>query len=150
MGVTLRCGKKTMSLPYSTWNKFRECLFLLARQYILDHHETFLEKKGLSPSYKDRIQRLRTTRGFPGTVSLLKRCDIQDLFNVMKLGGIVPLILKNDNEGFYTPGNSLDMSITFHTLQQLVKKETWTMTLVKDFRDILQDSIQHNRSIEIG
>jgi hypothetical protein len=36
MGVTLRCGKKTMSLPYSTWNKFRECLFLLARQYIMD------------------------------------------------------------------------------------------------------------------
>ena len=98
MGIDLTCGNKEFSCSYYNWNNLREDAIRTSAEYM--HNSGY---KKLINAYD---------------VNYIGNLTIDDI-NILRnlgLGGLHTLCAQFDCEGYYTPGNSMDICILFDIL----------------------------------
>jgi len=117
MGVDFQCGDKSYSCSYSRWNAMRCAIIHVCYLYVRDNLED------TDPEYNDSVYRQdlldmfqECLSGEKNAVNILinKCCNVDNLIdslNYFSLAGLYALCNKSDCDGFYSPGNSLDICI---------------------------------------
>jgi len=146
MGVTLKCEKKKMHMSYGRWKDFRGKMCQSAVNYILSR-ERWFKKQHVASMYEDAYAQLKSLKTVK-TPDFLETMDMQNLFIFFNMGGIVPLVLKDDNDGFYTTGNAVDLLVAMDILLKndvLQEKKD----LLDEFKEVLRESIRKIKFITL-
>jgi hypothetical protein len=152
MGVDFYCGDKTFGCSYGGWNELRKTVIKSTFDYIQDkfqkdfelynsindeEDEYFIGEGSIYNCYKkyiNTLQKLITDTVGPKILGIsrddkigvfIRTCqnlNILNALNYFELGGLFALCNQSDCEGYYTPGNSLDICSLFDTIQPFVKK----------------------------
>lgn len=139
MGIDLCSGEYSFGTSYSYWNKLRRVVIESTLKFIQDIISKNIENT--SPDYQnllidihfflkkvDEIKYYHNNNSHQEglllhvIISLIKS-NISCLDTLIRLdvGGLFSLCYKPDNQGFYSPGNSLDICMLFDTIEPFVK-----------------------------
>jgi hypothetical protein len=126
MGIDLYCNNKTVGCSYSSWNRIRKYILIATHRYIIEYlnniitneitHECYDKEEYLSEC-KKHLTMFNTIFNNGNEVSInefisnvfLSKEVWGDLFIKYDINGIYVLCHKNDCEGYYSPGNALDI-----------------------------------------
>lgn len=145
MGVDFYCGDVTFGCSYGYWNDIRIEIIKATFAYIQDKHEKDNESYGDVPEdgkgsnyyvyMKDLIEMKSKVLSpqipemfIPMQMSVLdlfvKTCNFNcvNALNKFGVGGLFALCNKSDCEGYYTPGNALDICELFNRVKSFVQK----------------------------
>ncbi len=132
MGIDITAGSKSSGMSYSGWSEFRNNIIFITIMYL---NKTFEKSKNDVPDvcepYKEVAKELcneMTTNTLQKDV-LFAFLDIISKSNIDRLnalieygvGGLYSLCAKNDCEGYYSSGNSLDICNLFDIIKEDVK-----------------------------
>jgi hypothetical protein len=144
MGVTFRCGNVSFSCSYGSWNQLRIEVIMAAKAYLQDRFQKDIElygklqeddddwigKGSYYASYKADLEEmflpLATSRD--PVLTFVQQARLFQNMNALHhfgLGGLFALCNQSDCEGFYTPGNSLDICYLFDVLEPYFVGSTW-------------------------
>jgi hypothetical protein len=152
MGIDICCGDKSFCCSYSTWGEARIAIIKATIEYVQDKFDKDKELyKDLPEGDENWIGEgseyycymtdlreaedillsqtpIKTVFGLPfdNTVNnFIKLCNnlkYMNALNYFELGGLYALCNQSDCEGYYTPGNSLDICALFDRIEPFVKK----------------------------
>jgi hypothetical protein len=151
MGIDLYCGDITFGCSYSSWNNIRTEIIKATIDYIQDKFEKDKELYGnLSEDdenyigdgslynaymenlllFKNNILCQTLINNDPylsdNKINKLIKCCYNIMFinalNYFELGGLFALCNQSDCEGYYTPGNSLDICSLLNRIEPFVIK----------------------------
>jgi hypothetical protein len=120
MGVDFYCNNKTFGCSYGGWNERRIYILKITYKYLIDaiknqKNEIYTQEEleQISKSYLEVINKIFEF----GSISSVDKFKLNihntyfalDILIKFDVGGLYALINKNDYEGQYTPGNSLDI-----------------------------------------
>lgn len=140
MGIGLKCNGLGFESSYGGWHIIRCEIIQATIDYIIHKVEEdkkkyghikenddenyigkgsydFLYKKLLDPLISTSEDKLLKT-----VVRLSKQLGSVDALIYMGVGGIIALCNKSDCEGFYSPGNSLDICMLFDNIKPFLEK----------------------------
>ena len=126
MGVDFQCDTKSYSCSYSRWNTIRRAIvyatYLYVRDYLeIDEPHERVYRHDLLTMFDSCILGDGTHESAVKTV--VKEChstdNMIDSLNYFGLIGLYALCYKSDCEGFYSPGNSLDICILLDKLRNI-------------------------------
>jgi hypothetical protein len=153
MGIDLSCGDIIVSCSYSTWNDIRFAIANACLKWFIDetkdvnpsetqiemrHHYHLLELVGSLQNQKPEsiVDYLSATEN-PETI------DVLIFFGAI---GLYKLICKSDCEGFYSPGDSLDISNMLDNIE-------WYMTdefNMENIKTLFKESAKLNQNVVIS
>jgi hypothetical protein len=134
-------------MSYGRWKDLRWKLCQSAVDYILSR-ERWFKKHHVASMYEEAYTQLKSLKKVK-TVEFLETMDMQNLFILFNMGGIVPLMLKEDNEGFYTTGNAVDLLVAIDILFKNDALEDIKKTLLDEFKEVLRESIRKIKFITV-
>jgi hypothetical protein len=175
MGITINCKEKCFSCSYSTWNDIRiniiEATFrYLENKFILDKNdvnsdidmyedsiyncskdyiEEFIVKMNTLNNSTFQNKRYKFIDNFIVTIYNINFLDALIYFDV---GGLFSLINKSDINGFYSPGNSLDICMLFDEIKPIIEesyKDDFS-TIYNILYDIFYESWNEKLIVTIG
>ena len=181
MGVDFYCGDITFGCSYGFWGHIRKGIILATIDYIQDKYEKDKELYdenwiGEGSSYycymknllelKSHVLSQKQTRLISGIpmpmdeVSLfIQTCHNLKYINALNkfdIGGLFALCNQSDCEGYYTPGNSLDICSLFDRIEPFVKKyECYDCIYTKEGRtynriyDVFEESYKTMKKVSI-
>jgi hypothetical protein len=149
MGIDLYCNNKSFFTSYSGWNEIRVNIITITFKYIQkkfleDNYKNNLDEYDEdivdSSSYWyymnaikeliDELNEINNTKDslsevkIDNTITIFTRLchnlNIMNAFNYFEIGGLIALCRQNDCDGYYTPGNSLDICILFDIIKDTV------------------------------
>ena len=126
MGVLFICDTAEYSCAYGSWNNIRMGLLSASLRYLqhlvrgVDASDPTAYKAIqliLNEKYKmtdvDRFIEIVDSHGH----------DMVDGMNYLNIGGLWVIMNKRDDEGYYTPGNALDILILIKQVKSFVDKK---------------------------
>jgi hypothetical protein len=151
MGVDFYCGDITFGSSYGHWGDIRKEIILATTDYIQDKYEKDKELYGnLSEEdknwngeededcyMKDLLEMKKILSVQKPTenkfgikmdntlhifIALSNDLKFKNALNKFDIGGLFALCNQSDCEGYYTPGNSLDICSLFDRIEPFVKK----------------------------
>ncbi len=171
MGISVNCKEKGFCCSYSGWNRLRVTIIeatlrYLRAKFVLDEstkneededHNYGYNKKEIE-KFIDRINILLSTSTHKdGHVNIFihiitefpQYIDALIYFNV---GGIYSLVNKSDCEGFYSPGNSLDIIILLDLIKPIINEyyNDEYSTIYEDIYDMFEESWKEKENIIIS
>ena len=112
MGIDIVCGNKEFSCSYSHWNALREDAIMTSLLYINDETKIVItDVNSVASITMDQINILRN----------------------LGLNGLHVLCMQFDCEGYYTPGNSMDICILFDIIYPEESRSKHLQTLYELF-----------------
>jgi hypothetical protein len=69
---------------------------------------------------KDSLTEVKIDNTITIFTRLCHNLNIMNAFNYFEIGGLIALCRQNDCDGYYTPGNSLDICILFDIIKDTV------------------------------
>jgi hypothetical protein len=129
MGIDLVCNNKSYRCGYSRWNTIREEIANASIRYLRKiYDELFYSNTDYTANYRlvlEKIFEYIETNNC-GTVIdfcelLMSDLEFQNAFIYFKVGGVYPLLNKQDIDGYYTAGNSLDIIETINIIEQYIE-----------------------------
>lgn len=153
MGVDLYCGDVTVSCSYGTWNDIRFAIANACLKWFID------ETKDVDPSERkiemrhhyhllELVEYLHTQKP-ESIVDYISAIDTPDTIDVLIYFGAIGLhkiICKSDCEGFYSPGDSLDISNMFDNIQAHLTDEF----NLEDVKKLFKESAKLNKNVVIS
>jgi hypothetical protein len=118
MGVDFECGDKSYSCGYGRWNNIRRSIIYATYLYVREYNNpddvhSLIYKHVLLTMFDGCIIWNSAHTGAVGMI--IQEChesnSIIDSMNYFGLVGLYALCYKSDCDGFYSPGNSLDICI---------------------------------------
>ena len=131
MGVDFQCGDKSYSCGYGRWNDIRRAIIYATYLYVCDTMDVddpteSVYKHDLLTMFDSCILGNSSHENAVNTV--VKEChgtyNIIDSLNYFGLVGLYALCYKSDCDGFYSPGNSLDICILLDKLKETFERYT--------------------------
>jgi hypothetical protein len=146
MGVDFICDEKGLSCTYSKWNSIRKKILKVSLEYLKHKFEEDIKLHGtkladdvnyigeysqynynkqsilniIKNMDKDYSKDLGIDRTIDLFVSLTNKIKHTDALIYFEMGGLVSICNKSDCEGFYSPGNSLDICHLLNLLKPLL------------------------------
>lgn len=135
MGVDFYCNNKTFGFSYSTWNYIRKYVLVATHRYISNYLNNIItneivpedeDKEEYLSEYKKHLTRFNIIFNNGNELSVdefisnvfINKDVWGDIFIEYDINGIYVLCHKSDCEGYYSPGNALDIC----KLLELIKK----------------------------
>jgi hypothetical protein len=140
MGIDLNSGTYYFRTSYSYWNKLRNVVIESTLKYI--QHIISKNTENTNPDYQNLLVDIKFflkkvdeiiynyNKNYHQEAILLNviisliKSNLFCLDTLIRLdvGGLFSLCYKPDNQGFYSPGNSLDICMLFDTIEPFVKE----------------------------
>lgn len=146
MDIDLYCDKKSFCTSYSGWNEIRANTIKITIKYIQKKFKEYIDKNNLEDYDEDSIDNssywyymnvikelinemdeIETAKKFVSEVNIdntisifIHQCynlNLVNAFNYFEIGGLIALCNQNDCDGYYTPGNSLDICVLFDIIK---------------------------------
>jgi len=139
------CDDYMFACNVNEWNTIRKTILKLTFEYIIDkfeedmkdyvensYDESYIDEKSrynycktevmniITNMEKDYSKALGIDRTIELFISLINKKGNIDALNYFGIGGISALCNKNDNNGYYSPGNSLDICILLDLIKPLI------------------------------
>lgn len=144
MGIDIICCDKSFCASYSTWNDIRIIIIINTFDYIenelnmkIEENKDYIESedyyKIIILELKNLFNKKKTIQNF---INLCNNYEYMNSLNYYDLGGLYSLCNQSDCEGFYTPGNSLDICILLDKIKLHIKKEDIYERIYIDNNDI--------------
>ena len=145
MGSDFICGDVTVSYDYKKWNEarfvisaacFKYFTELIARSSIdatkrdditLQYHYEIID---MLESYKDK-----KPKSIIDYIAAFENYELFNTFIYFRMIGLYRLLAKSDCEGFYSPGDCLDIYIMLTNIQPYVTDDIKFPTLLKLFKN---------------
>jgi hypothetical protein len=170
MGIDLYCRDLTFGCSYEYWNSIRNDIIKATFDYI--DNKIKLDQKlygklnenddnyiGEGSEYYSNINILKNIKSRANNINtLVNLCGIANTnaFNYFELGGLVVLCKQTDYEGYYSPGNSLDICILFDRIESfLLNYECYNSIFIEEtleqnkLYDIFEYSYKTLNKVEI-
>ncbi len=152
MGVDFQCGETSFGCSYGHWNEIRRSIIFASLDYIQDKFSKDNElykniKEGdenwigegseyydymkyinnlknilLNDNIKPNVFGLKTDQTINIFIRTCYNLSFLNALNYFELGGLFALCNQTDGEGYYTPGNSLDICSLFDRIEPFVQK----------------------------
>jgi hypothetical protein len=158
MGIDLNSGNYSFRTSYSYWNKLRRVVIESTLIYLQDiisknTENTSPDYQNLLIDIKNFLKKLDEIKYYHNTnnhqealllhviISLIKsNMSCLDTLIRIDAGGLFSLCYKSDCQGFYTPGNSLDICMLFDTIEPFVKEvDGYTYNAIYKKNDNIND-----------
>lgn len=125
MGVDFYCCEKYSHMSYSTWNNMRTTAIMATKKYLkkqVDTENMLLDKDKIhhSPLLSYFIE--MEEKSLDNFINITNNLDFVDDLIYFDVGGLFALCNKSDCDGFYSPGNSLDICKLFELIEPYVKE----------------------------
>ncbi len=149
MGIGLYCNDKSFLKSYSSWNEIRVNIIKITFKYIQKKFVEDIDKRNLeecdedivnSSTYwyymnaikeliiemdeMDKVKEVLPELKVDNTINILMHLchnlNLVNAFNYFEIGGLIALCNQNDCDGYYTPGNSIDICILFDNIKDSV------------------------------
>jgi len=157
MGVDFVCGELSTGCSYTSWYNFRCSIIQSTYEYIEDQYakdkelyghltendEHWIGEGSLYYSYVSDLLKYKETLLNANLSSNYLMSDKVAKFNQLcrnyyylnalnhfGLGGLFALCNQSDTEGYYTPGNSLDICMLLDRIKPFIKETTGTYDFV--------------------
>jgi len=136
MGIDLECCDKSLSFSYHYWNNIRLSIAKSFTKYLHEVVSTFIgngeegyEKYHFRPLHVDydltalfaEIPEDITVNDFLSRI--LYNYQTHDALICIGLSGIYYLLNKSDSDGFYSPGNCMDIVGLFKNIKEYIDTE---------------------------
>lgn len=151
MGVDFYCVKKTFKMSYSSWGELRSNIIKATLHYIQDKfdkdkqcyndvkqgEENYIGEGSEYYCYMNYLYELKkivleqkpVKNEFGMTldntlINFVRMCNdvnIMNALNYFEIGGLFVLCNQSDCEGYYTPGNSLDICSLLDRIEPFIK-----------------------------
>lgn len=165
MGVDFQCGEASFGCSYKNWNEIRRTIILASLDYIEDKFlkdnelyknikegdENWIGEGSKYYSYMKDINNLKNVFVLKTEQPLnifIKTCynlSCLNALNYFELGGLFALCNQTDCEGYYTPGNSLDICYLFDRIEPFVKKyDDYNNIYNKEYDNRLYDVFEYS------
>jgi hypothetical protein len=152
MGIDIYCGEKTFGTSYSDWGEVRSNIIKATIDYILDKFDKDQELYknieeyddnwiGKGSSYycymnnlcdlKEKLLDTNQIKSVFGItidntlnnfINLCNNLKYVNSLNYFEIGGLYALCNQSDCDGYYTPGNSLDICRLFDQIKPFMQK----------------------------
>jgi len=154
MGVQFDCGEVSISCGYGTWNEIR---FYIAKACL----DFFIEiTKDIDPTVRDistqyhchlldfveRMQK-RNPESIVDFLSDVEDYETYNTFIFFGMNGLYKLIEKSDCEGFYSPGDSMDIGNMLMLIDPYLSPLCHDIT---QFKDLFIASVVSNENVTIS
>ena len=132
MGIDLYCDKQYFYSSYSIWNLIRTTILSATlhylrdelKQYIKDNSNDQFQNNNIIKNLNEMIdfndEYLLVNKELSINLFLSSIVNLDDLIQ-FDIYGIYALCNKSDCEGFYSPGNSLDICILLDIIKPYIK-----------------------------
>jgi hypothetical protein len=157
MGIDLQCCDKELSFSYSGWNVIRENIAKAFIKYLHEKVTKFIDIHDGKYTYCPlRVAEYDLTNLFAelpedidvnGYLFMMLNYQTQDALIFLGLIGIYHLLNKSDCDGFYSPGNSMDIVELLKNIEEYIDKETVPFD---DLLDLFNTSYKNNQLIIIA
>jgi hypothetical protein len=153
MGIDLSCGDVTVSCSYGTWNDIRFAIANGCLKWFID------ETKDVDPSERkiemryhyhllELVESLHKQKpeSIVDYLSAIENPETIDVLIFFGAIGLYKLICKSDCEGFYSPGDSLDISNMLDNIE-------WYLTDVfnlETIKTLFKESVKLNENVLIS
>jgi len=135
MGVDFYCGDIKFGCSYGQWGDIRKEIILATIDYIQDKYEKDKELYGnlsedlmemksflLVQKSSKNVFGIEMDNTLHNFIVLCNNFQFINCLNRFDIGGLFALCNQSDCEGYYTPGNSLDICSLFDRIEPFVKK----------------------------
>jgi hypothetical protein len=150
MGINLRSGDQTFSCSYSGWNNIRLKIIKACYYYLQETFQKDLQSYGHITNTEDEhwighgsiySSRKKDMRQFNLDTNLPCVVLFKTALNYFQLGGLHALCNQSDCDGYYTPGNSLDICCMFDKIQPFIKEQAINHTDYAELYDTIYDNL---------
>lgn len=153
MGIDLYCGDVTVSCSYGTWNDIRFAIASACLKWFID------ETKDVDPSERkiemryhyhllELVESLHKQK--PASIvdylSAIENPETIDVLIFFGATGLYKLINKSDCEGFYSPGDSLDISNMLDNIEWYLTDEF----NLENIKTLFKESVKLNENVLIS
>ena len=171
MGIQLLCNGESYSCKYVDWIVFREEIANASIRYLRtiyndmtdrpEQPDTDEQDQQQQPQQQQqqeedqtRIEKIleyvdvnncATIHDF---IVLLSDVEFQNSFIYFELGGVFALLHKNDDEGYYTIGNSLDIDDTMELIEPHIIYDD-VKNRYNSIKKVFQESVMSRRIVTI-
>jgi len=153
MGIDLSCGDVTISCSYGNWNEIRFAIANACLKWFIN------ETKELDPSERkiemrhhyhllELVEYLQNKKpeSIVDYLSLIENPETIDVLIFFGAIGLHKLICKSDCEGFYSPGDSLDISNMLDNIEWYLTDEF----NLENIKNIFRESAKLNENVLIS
>ena len=162
---------RSFSVRYSGWHVFRTEILFATFRYLQVKHDTelpFLIEEGPDQGREDWQFQYRkfipkTRDSFCNSLQppynndaidrFIRACHsdfkVVNMMNRYGVGGIVPLCDKNDADGYYTPGNSMDILTAMHLIHPYITEEQLLGKCWDELTALFEDSVATETNVEL-
>jgi len=153
MGVQFDCGNVSISCSYGLWNDIR---FLIANA-CLEHFieitkDVDINVIDISTHYHchliDFVEAIQKRKP-ESIVDFLSEIEAYETHNTLiffGMNGLYKLLAKSDCEGFYSPGDSMDIGNMLILIEPYLSADCDDLT---KFRDLFRESVDLNENVMI-
>jgi hypothetical protein len=154
MGVQLDCGDVSISCSYGTWNDIRFFIAKACLEYFIENtKDVDTNVRDISTHYHCQILDLAEAiqkRKPESIVDFLSEIESYETHNALiffGVNGLYKLIAKSDCEGFYSPGDSMDIENMLILVEPYLSIDCDDLTR---FRDLFRASVELNENVMIS
>jgi hypothetical protein len=150
MGISIKCGKKSYSCGYGSWNRFRNEVILATIQYITQYNfneQDDYESKIIDfvKDFEDRYNENKDMNFIDEFLSLCRDERLLDALIHYGLYGVYVLCNKMDDDGYYSVGNSYDICELLTNIRPLIQ----TRETLSNIEAVFQESIDTKKKVII-
>jgi hypothetical protein len=154
MGVQLDCGDVSISCSYGTWNDIRFFIAKACLEHFIEITKDVETNVGdISTHYHshllDFIESIKKRKP-ESIVDFLSEIDAYETHNTLiffGMNGLYKLIAKSDCEGFYSPGDSMDIGNMLILIEPFISDDCDDLT---QFKELFRASVELNENIMIS
>jgi hypothetical protein len=158
MGIQLLCNGESYSCKYVDWIVFREEIANAAIRYLRTIYNEMTDRPEQpdtdEPQQEDqtRIEKIleyvevNNCATIPDFIVLLSDVEFLNFFIYFELGGVFALLHKNDDEGYYTVGNSLDIEDTMELIEPHIIYDD-VKNRYNSIKKVFQESVMSRRIV---
>jgi hypothetical protein len=154
MGVQFDCGEVSISCGYGTWNEIRFFIAKASLDYFIEiTKEVDPTERDISTQYHCHLLELiesiqkRNPESIVDFLSAIEDYDMHNTLIFFGMNGLYKLIAKSDCEGFYSPGDSMDIG------NMLILIEPHLSSLCDEltkFKELFIASVVFNENVTIS
>lgn len=153
MGVQFDCGDLSISCSYGTWNEIRFFIANACLDYFIEiTKDVDTTVRDLSTHYHchllDLVEAIQKRKP-ESIVDFLSEIEVYETHNMLiffGMNGLYKLLAKSDCEGFYSPGDSMDIGNMLILIEPHISNDCDDLT---KFRDLFSASVELNENVII-
>ena len=153
MGIDLSCGEVTVSCSYGTWNDIRFLIASACLKWFIDEtKDVDLSERKIEMRYHYHLLELveslhkQKPESIVDYLSAIENPETIDVLIFFGAIGLHKLICKSDCEGFYSPGDSLDISNMLDNIEWYLTDE-FNLEIIKK---LFKESAKLNENVLIS